>query len=65
MRFRANDLADLRRVLELAKSTPDERLQGMADAGAAMIQERFSQKEGLRRYREALTLSKAPGNAPR
>jgi len=65
LRFRANDLADLRRVLDLAKSTPDERLQGMADAGAAMIQERFSQKEGLRRYREALTLSKAPRNAPR
>ena len=65
MRFRANDLADLRRVLDLAKSTPHERLQGMADAGAAMVQERFSEKEGLRRYREALTLSKAPRNAPR
>jgi glycosyltransferase involved in cell wall biosynthesis len=58
LRFRANDLADLRRVLDLAKTMPAERLQGMADAGAAMIEERFSQKEGLRRYREALTLSR-------
>jgi len=65
LRFRANDPADLRRVLDFAKTISAERLQGMADASAAVVQQRFSQKEGLRRYREALTLSKPRRSAPR
>jgi len=64
LRFRANDLADLHRVLNLAKTIPADRLQRMADAGAALIEERFSQKEGLRRYRQALILSKQTRRSP-
>ena len=54
LRFRANDVDDLARVLWRARSMSPGALQRIADAGHAALEGRFSPREGVRRYREAL-----------
>lgn len=54
-RFKANDVADLCKVLEEARSTDATRLQSIAEAGHAALVSTFSQSRGLQRYREALS----------
>jgi glycosyltransferase involved in cell wall biosynthesis len=56
LRFRADDADDLYRVLQAARATPGDQLQRIVDAGQQALDERFSQREGLRRYREALRI---------
>jgi len=55
LRFRADDSGDLCRVLDAARNLPAAELQAMVDAGSAELDARFSEAEGLRRYREALS----------
>jgi glycosyltransferase involved in cell wall biosynthesis len=53
LRFKADDVGDLARVLHVARSTRQEDLQRLADGGAATLDVRFSPLEGARRYRLA------------
>lgn len=53
LRFRANDVDDLCRVLERARAMAGEPLQHFADSGAAVLDERFAQSTGVQRYRQA------------
>lgn len=53
-RFHSNDVADLIRVLKVAQNLPPVTHQRMVDAASTMVTGRFSQKEGLRLYREAM-----------
>ncbi|MEO7336123.1 MAG: glycosyltransferase family 4 protein [Caldimonas sp.] len=54
VRFRAGDIDDLALALQRARSASGESLQRLADAGRATLDSKFSQREGVRRYREAL-----------
>ena len=54
LKFAANDVDDLVRVLQRARLLDDSALQRMADAGMRRVDESFSQQQGLRRYRQAL-----------
>ena len=54
LKFAANDVDDLARVLKHARLLDHAALQRMADAGTRQVDERFSQQQGLRRYRQAL-----------
>ena len=58
-KFAANDVDDLVRVLQHARLLDPAALQRMADAGMRRADERFSQRQGLRRYRQALVDSGA------
>jgi glycosyltransferase involved in cell wall biosynthesis len=53
LRFRANDVDDLVRVLRAAALRPGRELQRMADAGGAALGTRYAQSEGVQRYRRA------------
>ena len=54
LRFAANDIEDLSRVLERAAALSPDQLQDIADEGRAMLERKYSQSEGLRQYRSAL-----------
>lgn len=54
LRFRAGDVLDLARVLRSFPTLPPARLQAMVDAGRRALDERFSEREGVHRYRQAL-----------
>jgi glycosyltransferase involved in cell wall biosynthesis len=56
LRFRANDVDDLRRVLLKARRLSPEALQQMVDRASQVLRRRFSPAEGMKRYREALRL---------
>ncbi|MDQ6681339.1 MAG: glycosyltransferase family 4 protein [Pseudomonadota bacterium] len=54
LRFQADDIFDLREVLQAARAMSGPDQQSLANRGRAALDARFSQEEGLRRYREAL-----------
>lgn len=58
-KFRADNVDDLCRVLRLARDAGADGLQRLVDAAAGLLEGRFGQAEGVRRYRVALE------NAPR
>ena len=61
LRFAPDDVADLCRVLSAARDLPAPVLQDLADAGSAVLEAKFSQRQGSRRYREALGMSVQAG----
>lgn len=54
LQFRSNDVADLCRVLKRAQALSPSLHQSIVDTASATLEGRFSQKEGLRLYRQAL-----------
>ncbi len=67
LRFGADRPDEIAAVLERFRTLPPARMQALADAGAAALEQRFSQAEGIRRYRQALasTPSKRPAATAR
>ena len=55
LKFRADDVHDLRRVLLKASALEPSQLQRLVENAADSLRSRFSPAEGTRRYREALT----------
>ena len=56
-KFTANDVGSLVATLRRTASLPAATLQRMADAARQRVLERFSQQEGIQRYRQALQAS--------
>jgi glycosyltransferase involved in cell wall biosynthesis len=56
LKFKADDSADLCRVLDEARALPAGELQRLSEAGSKALDERFSQRDGVNRYREALSV---------
>jgi glycosyltransferase involved in cell wall biosynthesis len=54
LRFHADDVDDFVRTLETARGMTGEALQRIADAGFEKLNTDFSQRVGVRHYREAL-----------
>jgi len=54
LHFKANDADDLTRVLHVARTSSAQALQRLADTAAEVLDQRFAQAEGIRRYRRAL-----------
>ena len=54
LRFRADDGDDLVRALHGFLALPNAARQDIVDAAVVALDERYSQQQGLRRYREAL-----------
>ncbi|MEO7336851.1 MAG: glycosyltransferase family 4 protein [Caldimonas sp.] len=57
LRFRADDVQSLCTVLRAARSSTGPRLQQIADNARTVLDDRYSQNEGVRRYREAFRAS--------
>jgi glycosyltransferase involved in cell wall biosynthesis len=55
LRYQANDIDDLCRVLQAARALEGAQLQHMTARAKLELSGRFSEEEGLRRYREALS----------
>jgi len=54
LKFKANDVADLYRVLQHARQMAPCELQALVDRATAQLDARYSEVEGVRRYRRAL-----------
>ena len=54
IKFAADDIDDLVRVLQRARALPDAALQHMAGSAMRNLDERYSQRRGVERYRQAL-----------
>ncbi len=65
LKFGADRAEAVSDVLHRFAGLAPERMQSLADAGAAALQHRFAQTEGIRRYRQALAATAAsPGGHP-
>ncbi len=63
LKFVADDVEDLCRVLKMAADLSSEELQRLADTAVKALEGRFGQAEGVRRYRSALQKGAPSGAA--